>query len=282
MARGRPRKWTVTHPLAPTVKRYPDQWEKDFTDYLTWCSVHKLLAGTAAIGAYAASQRDAGLDPVAIANRVETFRGVTAKNCQSILQQHRLSRYISEIRKDKANQGGPARKPLTAIDTLMSWCHPTPANQRDFNYQVVWYFMIASGIRPEEHHTVKYTFSTTELRVQFNGRKNCKVSGAHYVSFSLELSCLPPPAIRDFLKKGNPIPHIGTRKNCASCINSWLRSFRTRYSLPKLDLHVTSTCPRVRMDNILREKLDSHLLAEHVYTNMIGHTTAVSDASYRR
>lgn len=280
---GRRKKWSYLSLPGLAVAAGADQWEKDLQEYLVWARQQGLPVGSSALQAYATSQRAAGMDLVAIANRIEAFRSVTDANVTSIIGQHQISRTVATLRRDKANAGGPHRKALVSISVLMGWCVPTPMSQRDLHYQVVWFVLLATGCRPEEHHTVKHKIENPEgLSILFNGRKSSPASGAAYVFFSYQYSCRPPDHVLHYLRTHKDLPKIGSRKNCSSCINSWLSKFHSRYRILSPPDKVTSCCPRVRMDNVLRDLVDEQLLTIHVYENMIGHTVKVSDVSYRR
>jgi len=286
MAKGRPRKWLATTAAAPeTTGIKPDQFEKDVEGYVELASCHRLTLGPVALQAYARSQRSAGCDLGAIANRVESLVTVREGNVSAVIEAHRVKRLVSEMRKAKANAGGPKRKPLADIGTLMSWCIPT-TNQRDLQFQSVWFLLIATGCRPHELHSadVRLTGRSADpgVEIRFNGRKQNSSTGANYLHFSSEHSAEIPAHIREHLRKAGRIPKIGTPQNIASCINSWLQKFHGRYQGPPQPAGITSTCPRVRMDNVLRSLVDESLMPVHVYEALMGHTVQTSDASYRR
>jgi len=288
MARGRPRKWdgSVIHGLLPASvpsQSQPDQWEKDLVQYIHFSSVANIEPGPACLHLYATSQACAGLDLVAIANRVDSLKSITKNNAVHALQSHRVNRLCTAFRKSKANNGGPKRKPLIPMNILLSWVVDTPNNQRDLFYQVIWFFCICTGCRPEETHTLEYNYSAKYINVKWNGRKHNPVSGANFVRFDFSLSAEPPLHIQRYLNSHTVLPKIGTRTNVSTCINSWLAKYHKRRNCvrPTL-LHITSTVPRVRMDNTLRDKVDAGFLSIHVYESMMGHTIKVSDQYYRR
>jgi len=281
MARGRPRKWSHASP-AHAQQTVADQWEKDAREYRAFGKKHKLSMGPDLLLLYSNSQSNAGLCPVAIANRVESFRHLTDNNFDTALKQHHVSREISRLRKEKANAGGPKRKQLVRRAVLCVFLSVTPTTHRDLWYQVLWYVCCATGCRPEETRTLKYKWRNGDLYVRWCGRKNEAASGAAYIKFQRDLFGPPPPLVEKWLASGKALPSFGPVENLATNINSWLKKFCGRYHIPQPDAHITSTVPRVRMDNILRAAVDSGKLPVHVYEQMIGHSIKVSDISYRR
>lgn len=277
--------WRASSPAVarPSVV-LPDQYEKDLVGYICFCQYLGIDPGSPALLAYGVSQKAAGLDPSAIANRIDMLTGVTKENVIFRLQSHRVKRFAAALRKEKANAGGPKRKLFLTLDYLMEWVCPSSKTKNDLEYQVVFFICIATGCRPEETHTMKIRIKTEGIEVQWNGRKNCPTSGAHFLLFPFSLSSPPPSHVKKYLEENINLPKIGTRSNVSSCINSWLTRFKKNnpsfFSFPPL--HTTSTCPRVRMDNILRDLVDAGKLTIHVYEQMIGHTINVSDVSYRR
>jgi len=73
---------------------------------------------------------------------------------------------------------------------------------------------------------------------------------------------------------------IGTPANCATCLNSWLKSFARRHSFDAQG--ITSTYPRVRLDNVLRALHDEGEMTAVEFQALIGHTLETSQSSYRR
>ena len=283
MGRGPPRKWTATSRAPPPgiMIVHGDQWESDLDEYVKFCRIHHLDPGPKALTTYAQSQLMARMCPVAIANRVESFKHINHMNLESAKSAHRLKALVASLRKSKATAGGPKRKPLCKIDLLMEWCIDT-GEHRDLVYQSYWYILIAVGCRPEELHTINWRVASDAFGVRYNGRKNEEASGANFLRYPFTWSAPPPRHIKDFLTSGDPLPKIGTRRNVAACFNSWLKKFHGRNHLKIPKAEVTSTCPRVRMDNVLRDQLDAQLLTTPVYERLIGHTVKVSDQSYRR
>lgn len=236
---------------------------------------------------YSSSQKAAGLCPTAIANRIENLRHLTEANFENTMKQHRVSREVASLRKQHANAGGPKRKPLVRREVLYTYLSVAPTSNRDLWYQILWYVCCATGCRPEETHTLKYrwnasTTRSTNLSIRWCGRKNEAASGAAFIKFPRNLFSSPPPLVEKWLASGKTLPSFGPVTNLATNLNSWLRKFPGRYHLPKPAEHITSTVPRVRIDNILRDAVDKGELPIHQYEAMIGHSIKVSDVSYRR
>jgi hypothetical protein len=278
--RGRPRKWLGA--LSTVVKLPPDAFENDILDYIRFARQHGFPIGPPALTQYCESQRAAGLDLAAIANRMEAMQSLTEANYENALIRHQLKRRITSLRKEKANRGGPKRKTLLSISHLMLWCNATAVDPRDLKYQIVWFVLVATGMRAEEHHTAKIKIVGRSIHVQFNGRKNSLESGAAFIKFDYNLSARIPQYVVEYFQMHQQAPKIGTRKNCASCINSWLMKFLPRANLPVPTFKITSGCTRVRMDNVLRDLVDEGRLSQAHYEHMIGHTLKVSNNYYRR
>jgi len=281
-AADRPWIWNPRTAVKAVAHLRKSVFRTDVENYMQFCAFNEMPLGPGALLAYASSQEAAGLDPVAIANRVEAMQSLTNENVKATLERRELRAMVSYLRKKKANLGGPSRKPLVDIATLASFLHEVPHSERDLNFQAVWYVLIACGARPEETHTLQYQLRPDGLKVKFNGRKNETASSAVYWFFSFEYSVSPPRHVMRALEDRETLPRIGTRKNCAACVNSWLAKFhRLSNTRPSSD-HITSCCPRVRMDNVLRGLVDRGLLAVHVFEAMMGHTIEVSTSSYLR
>ena len=292
MARGAPRKWSAVSAVAPLQAETLDQFEKDVLGYILFALAQNMDLGPDLVVAYAASQELAGLCLIAIANRVEMIRRLTWNNVTSVLTQHRISRKLAHLRRSYTNAGGPKRKILASVMVLSSWLCRTPVlprfrkgasyELRDLSYQVLWFICCAVGCRPEETRTLKYRYSNGALSIQWNGRKNAPVSGACFYRFESSLFSVAPSQVAGWLVEGKPLPHFGKQAHLATNMNSWLRKYHERRGLVCPGLHVTSTCPRLRLDNVLRDLVDSGCLSVPVYEAMIGHTVRVSDLSYRR
>ncbi len=297
---GRKKKWTPTALSASVIEAAEaateqlDQWETDLYGYLAFSKACRIEPGPRLLQLYAQSQLLAGCSAVAIANRVDALKAVTALNAKRIFEFHQIQRTSASLRKTAAAAGGPKRKGLFDAATLGAWLQvgkPKDAKMatRNTAYQVIWYVLCLTGARPEETHTLEYVWRGTELGVKWNGRKNEEASSARFLSFAFCLFREPPPVVKAWLVAGLPLPKIGTQKSVASCINSWVGKFHARNELTiprdpvtNNTLHMISTCPRLRMDNILRDLVDEGRLAVDTYECMIGHSTKTSNVSYRR
>ena len=121
MARGRKRIWSaVTAPPAIVPIFTPDQWERDLLQYLQFGCHINVPPGPVCLMHYASSQLAAGLDPVAISNRVDALLYITEHNAVSTLLRHRVGRLTTALRKQKANAGGPKRKIFSPIEHLQT------------------------------------------------------------------------------------------------------------------------------------------------------------------
>lgn len=123
-----------------------------------------------------------------------------AENLQNTREHHAVKTTVASLRKRKANAGGPRRKELVAIRSLMSWCRRTGI-RRDLVFQSSWFLLIATGCRPEELHTINIKYTPLKLSVKWNGRKNNATSSAAYFDFPYTWSACPPQHIAAFLSK---------------------------------------------------------------------------------
>lgn len=284
MPRGRPPKWlptTKAKPVANGPPPQPSQWEKDACAYADFCKVNSLSMGATALLKYAESQESSGLCRNAIANRMEALRCLRDTSFAEQVEGQRLSDRIRELRKRTANEGGPKRKPLVSISNLERWLVPV-LEERDIRYQSVWWWLICTGARPEEMHHIQCKVSESSVDVRWDGRKGNSSTSAQYLSYPYDWAIPLPHHLQEYFSVA-PAPMkvtIGTRKNCCSCINSWLRSFAKRHSFDCLG--VTSTCPRVRMDNVIRTIYDEGGMTPIQFEALMGHTLETSQQSYRR
>lgn len=286
MARGRPRKWTPALTVSlgtPTVPQQQDRRISDIEDFLMFLKTNPELKENKsnALMRYGQCQVQAGMDPVAVANRIDVLRRLDLDNPQSLIDSIRLREFTTSLRKEKARRGGPKRKPLLTIDRLGVLLTPTGPTPRDLAYQVVWSVILMTGCRPMETHSMKVSVSELGIKVTFNGRKNDVVSSARPYYFPFVYSLKPPVEIINFLKSEKALPKIGSEKNIATCINSWIVSFSKRYDMV-IETDLTSTTPRIRMDNLLRDLLAEGEITETVFEGMMGHSVETSERSYVR
>jgi integrase len=238
--------------------------------------------GPEALVQYAHSQVEAGMDKVAIANRMKQFMHLTRVNFNHSLSVHRACQLMAELRREKAISGGPKRKPLVSMPLLRTFLTEIPNSERDLSYQMIWFVLIATGTRPADARRLKYRISDDAIEVQFNGRKNESASSARFWVFPFIYSSFPPNHVARALRLHQQLPQLGSAMSYAACINKWLKAFCTKNSLPEIPLSITSCCPRVRMDNFLRHMLDQGSITTKVYEAMMGHSVEVSDQAYLR
>ena len=217
---------------APTPVTLPvSQWVRDAQEYAVFCRAGGLRMGPQALLAYAASQEAANMSGNAIANRLEALRSLRHETYAEQIAAHAVTERIRSLRARVARNGGPKRKELVSIATLQRWLTLT-GDERDRRYQCLWWFLLCSGARPEEHHRAKCRVTGDALYVQWNGRKGNSSTSAQYLRYPFEWATAPPQQVRSFFS-ATPAPMavtIGTPANCATCLNSWLKSFARRHS----------------------------------------------------
>jgi len=279
--RGRPLKWMPTSAAPTPVLTQISQWTRDAQEYAAFSRAAGLRLGPQALLAYASSQEAAGMSRNAIANRLEALRNLRDDSFTEQMAAHALSERIRTLRTATARSGGPKRKALVSITTLQRWLAPTD-DERDRRYQCLWWFLLCTGARPEEHHRAKCKVTDTALYVQWNGRKGNYATSAQYLRYAFDWAVAPSPQVLSLVSAApeSMAVKIGTPKNCAACLNSWLKSFARRHAFDSQD--ITSTFPRVRLDNVLRSLHDEGELTAIEFQALIGHTLETSQSSYRR
>ena len=88
--------------------------------------------------------------------------------------------------------------------------------------------------------------------------------------YLLEWTCAPPPHVEKRLAQG--VPQF--TKSPASCLNSWLAKC--------FDNEVTSTSPRVSLDNILHRKANDGVISTSHFEWLLGHSSKTSTLHYMR
>lgn len=276
--RGRKRKWNPLTTIPPTpVQQTSSPYEIVIDQYFLFCESNKLSPGPQVLIQFGQAQLKSGLSQGTVLNNLEILKPINYENFEGYIERHRLGEFRRSIQK----QYRPKAKPLYTISQLGQIFKCTTAI-RELRYQCFFYLLVATGCRPEElqgEPSIEYRLTNRGLEVQFAGRKNGP-SGRVFEDFKFEYSMAPPSHLLPTLRENQAKRKfsIGTKKNIATCINSWLRKFRDILNLPEL----TSTCPRVRMDNVLRNFVDSQEMSVQTYERMMGHTIKVSDVSYRR
>jgi hypothetical protein len=252
---------------------------KIICDYLLFCETQDIRPGPDATVLFARSMLDAGLDPSSIANRVEMVRRIRRSNARAILGHLKVQAMLSTLRQLKVRSGGPKRKPYISIDTFETFLHKSTAfqtHESNTTFQIIFFVLLCTGARPNETHSMRIRRVCDGLHVQFNGRKRHNSSSAAYYFWPFDWSLFPPQHIIDAWDQhvvDEKLPAVGHRDTVATHINSWLA---------RIGAHFTSTAPRVRMDNVLRDFVQMGTLTIPELEDRMGHTWQVSTNSYAR
>lgn len=240
-------------------------------NYRVFCTINAFLpASHNAKLLFIAQQRNAGIDALSCANQLEMLTHVHDIGASEQCDQRRQVEHA--LRKEKALTGGCKKKPWWSVPWLMS-CLGNPENERDIHYHTFWWFLIVTGIRPAEHLGATIAcLDATSIHVMLASRKEQVLQGDLARVFLFEWSCPPPAHVKKCLaNKG--VPQF--TKSAASCLNSWLSKVFNQQE-------VTSTSPRVSLDNILHRKANEGIIAVDHYEWLMGHSSKTSTLHYMR
>jgi hypothetical protein len=170
------------------------------------------------------SMLDAGLDKQTVAERgylVHTFEPHNAKQKLATL---RLIHFAAQLKREKAADGGPKRKPLLMINELSVFLSKTSEQSAAANirFQLFWFVLLCAGARPADVLTMKIRLESDAISVQFNARKRNSNTSAPYYRWPFLWSTDLPPHLRaawETLVIDERIPQIGRHATFASHIN---------------------------------------------------------------
>ena len=225
---------------------------------------------------YVGQQLNAGLDPATVRTRLEYLKQFRVSLVSPLTSLDNVDAHdlIVKLKRAKALQGGSKLKPLVTIQQLFSPLH-TPARggcaARWLTYQALWWCIICSGCRPNEMCDAVLLLTTTSLKVGYLHRKQNSMPGARKDEYLFKWTGPPPAEICLWINEHKKFSFKGC--NVASCLNSWLK---------QCNCNMTSTVPRLFLDNVLRNEVDSGVLTVVAYERLMGHSIKTSDASYRR
>jgi hypothetical protein len=220
-------------------------------------------------------RRNEGSDDGVLANELSIITPSTP--IAQRLEQLSLSDMATALRRTKARDGGCREKKLTSIDVLARFTQKaTPGchKERELCYRSFRWMLVATGCRPAELHTSSWTLLKKELHLIIRARKDSQAQGKRARIFKFAWSTPPPRDVREYLSRQQTCP-IGNEGNVACCINSWLRSRGA-------DSSITSTSPRVRLDNVLGPMVEDREINLEIFEWLMGHTWSTSMRSYRR
>ena len=285
MARlGRPRKWVAKKVSQADLQQLKILSRRDdasavalIRGFATFCSLNKnITSRSLMITAFAGQQLQQGMQASSVSTNLQILKSsrVSIENPLAALDQLQLASTERALVRTTARRGGPKLKRLMTLKEMMDLLEPAGLTLRDQEYQCLWYILVATGMRPCHSLTASFKFNTTALLVTYNGRKSEKEARRRAISHPFFWSAPPPPYVRKILvDAGGKLPPIGTENNIAACMNSWLK---------KRQLEMTSSLPRVRMDNHLRDQVEAGTLTERMYEVVMDHTLDTSDHHYRQ
>lgn len=229
----------------------------------------------AMVRSYVQQQLLDGLDPSTVKTRLIYIRRLgiplSAEERQRAYVKLAVDGILTRLDRMK-NKVGTKFKPLCPLHELRAVYTSPGSTERDRHYQLAWYILVVTGQRAGNLVGASFRVLGDGLRVRFlEGRKTEKKALRCGIVFRFAWSERPPSFFdlkhgRDFV-----FPPIGTKRNVAAHINTWLRAQGWSF---------TSTVPRVRLDNLLRELLNQKLLTTLEYERFMNHTTETSDKHY--
>lgn len=220
-----------------------------------------------------------GLDPGTITTtlgHLASYR-VSSSDPYACLPGLKLFAFKKGLTRKKARAGNAGKKPLLSLEAFAILWSPTEVqevNERDLMYMTFWWLLVATGARPCNVLTGKCLCTKTSLKFWYCGLKNDQHASAAAREYLYSWSTEPPLRVKHFLaKKG--VPKLGTEKNIAANLNSWAQK-----RLP--DVKISSTMPRVRLDNILSALVRENKMKESEFMWLMNHGMETSDRFYRR
>lgn len=186
---------------------------------------------------------------------------------------------LKDLEKQKALIGYKSKE-LLELDALILPLSPIGENERDLKYQAFWYVLLWTGGRPGNLRKAGFTLSPQGIAVKWHGRKSDgkALRRSIFYPFSWSIPAPTDKRIIGFIESGC-LMNIGTEISVASCINQWLNKWLTK-NHPSFTKRITSTYPRVYIDKIAREKLESGEITRTTFISMLDHTPETSDHHY--
>ena len=256
---------------------------KTIKDYFVFKRLNPGLNGASLVEAYAGQQLNAGIDPGTIMTRLNYLTSYRADSGSEleVLERVRKKGLNTGLQRMKACAGGYRKKPWLSIETLALPLNPPASNSRDLEYQTFWWGLIVSGARPHELLESTLTLQANGLFIQFTHRKAEGVSGDK-LWYAFEWSMSPPDHVKKRLKEKPIWPTLGTIKNVASNTYSWVGKWQRRQHPETKFIQLGTTFPRVRLDNVLRLKVESGEMKQQTYERLMNHSIETSDKHYKR
>lgn len=230
--------------------------------------------------AYIDSHRKMGMSPGSIRTRVSVLKYVSAnpKDEGVTVDRIRCAAILAQVDREAANKKFN-RKPNLPLSDLVRPLVPTGVTQRDRRFQALWWLCIVTGARPCHIAQAEIRYSSVGLRIRWGARKRQTNAMQRPLLYKFSWTCTVHADIIAELEGCKKIGTVkNTQSNIAACINSWVKK-RLHVFYPG-ERNMTSTFPRVHLDNILREKLRNGEITEYEFSVLMEHTLKTSDEHY--
>lgn len=289
---GRPRKHVPRqvcasdHRALPSTKFFLSTEKRILLDFIKFCVCNhdQSLSG---LKSWCQQLVADDVDKGGIAHRVQYVTsciGVT-NSCQVALKRcRRRLKFLQRLSlakvfaKQKRSIGGHKKKPLISLSTLRLVLKKKKIPHKNHSlWRVFWWLLCVTGGRPANLTRSPVILKESELLWY---PRNLKANGGTTAvsaiprSFPLGWSFQPPRDVRAYLLRKRRAPNFKS-KTAASCCNSWLQ----RVGLKK---KVTSTSPRVRLDNVLRIRVLCDLMSKDDFVFLMNHSWETSTKYYAR
>ena len=289
MARGAKRKWIIArasdedHALAREL--FLDAPAITIVkDWFSFCRENVEAQGSRSqmMRLYSAQQLRTGTMASSVQSRIESLGRISAhpEHEEQTLDSFRAAMLKATLAKLVAKERG-AGKPLVLLADLVRPLVPTATKVRHRRYQALWWSLLVTGSRPCHIKHAGISTHPTVMRVKWGSRKARSKALQRPLDYQLAWSCDVDPVIRSEVLNCKAIGTISKsgKSNVAACINSWLLKWMRKHH-PECRQKLTSTLPRVYLDNILRAQLENGFLSEHNYVMLMDHTVRTSDEHY--
>ena len=277
MTRGAPRKWKIVVANPGTVAfaqdAFPDpQGLTILKEWFAFCRLNPGHSKSMTLKLYASQQMLDETKATSVHSRLECLKWVShdPSTEEAALDRCRTAGVAKTIQ-GLAKTRFKANLPL---HSLLRPLVPTAVRARDRRYQCLWWALLSTGARPAHVKGSKINIlNGSAFRVLWGSRKKRSKPMSRPLDYAMP--CGVDTVVSDELQR---CVDIGTKKNIASCINSWLQKWMAKHhrGAPRL----TSTLPRVHVDNLLRARVQAGTLSVHDFEVMMDHTMQTSDEHY--
>lgn len=183
----------------------------------------------------------------------------------------------------KESQVHKSQKPNLASVSLLLPLFPPAQKARDKEYQALWWALLTTGARPVHIRLAQMTCQDGVLSTRWaGGRKSGDNAMARPLCYAYNWVAGPPSnMIKNHLEDSKK---IGTQNkkskkwNTAGCVNVWLKKWMEHHHPGAAPM--TSTFPRVHLDNVLRLRVHQGTMSVHEFESLMDHSLKTSDEHY--